>query len=105
MCMLNGKQSFNIPNVPSDHVLLCFNVLFAYVFEAVSGAKGMMQLKIDPSKHQTINALMHETFPAIKCFENEKLHVINPKLNILSRTCMLSSSTVFQLFSLTASIH
>ncbi len=80
MCMLNGKQSFNIPNVPSDHVQLRFNVLFAYVFEAVSGAKGMMQLKIDPSKHQTINALMHETFPAIKCFANKKLHVINPKL-------------------------
>ncbi len=39
----------------------------------------MMQLKIDPSKHQTIKDLMHETFPAIKCYDNEKLHVINPK--------------------------
>jgi hypothetical protein len=54
-------------------------VLFAYVFEAVSGGKGMMQLKIDSSKNQTINNLLHETFPSIKCFDNEKLRVINPK--------------------------
>jgi hypothetical protein len=80
MCMLNGKTSFPIPNVPTDHKLLRFNVLFAYVFEAVSGGKGMLNLKIDPSKQQTISNLLHETFPAIECFDNEKLHVINPKL-------------------------
>jgi hypothetical protein len=78
--MLNGKTSFDIPNVPEDHVLQRFNVLFAYVFEAVSGGKGMMQLKIDPSKNQTINNLVHETFPTLKCFDNEKLRVMNPKL-------------------------
>ena len=39
----------------------------------------MMQLKIDPSKNQTIHNLLHETFPALKSFGNEKLHVINPK--------------------------
>lgn len=80
MCMLNGKTSFPIPNVPVDHKLVCFNVLFAYVFDAVSGAKGMLNLKIDPSKQQTISNLLHETFPAIKCFENEMLHVINPNI-------------------------
>ena len=80
MCMLNGKTSFPIPNVPTDHKLLRFNVLFAYVFEAVSGGKGMLNLKIDPSKQQTISNLLHETFPAIECFDNEKLHVINPKI-------------------------
>jgi hypothetical protein len=80
MCMLNGKTSFPIPNVPEDHKLVRFNVLFAYVFDAVSGAKGMLNLKIDPSKKQTISNLLHETFPAIKCFKNEKLHVINPKI-------------------------
>ena len=78
MCMLNGKTSFPIPNVPEDHKLVRFNVLFAYVFDAVSGAKGMLNLKIDPSKKQTISNLLHETFPAIKCFKNEKRHVINP---------------------------
>ena len=79
MCMLNGKTSFPIPNVPVDHKLVRFNVLFAYVFDAVSGGKGMLNLKIDPSKQQTISNLLHETFPAIKCYDNEKLHVINPK--------------------------
>ncbi len=91
--MLNGKMSFDIPNVPADHILLCFNILFAYIFEAVSGVKGMLQLKIDPSKQQTIHNLLHETFPAIKCFDNENLHVINPGL---SPTSMLLSLTVFQ---------
>jgi len=78
--MLNGKTSFDIPNVPADHVLLRFNVLFAYVFEAVSGGKGMLQVKIDPSKNQTIYNLLHETFPTIECYDHEQLHVINPKL-------------------------
>ena len=80
MCMLNGKTSFPIPNVPADHKLLRFNVLFAHVFEAVSGGKGMLNLKIDPSKQQTISNLLNETFPAIECYDNEKLHVINPKI-------------------------
>jgi hypothetical protein len=88
MCMLNGKTSFNIPNVPQDYVLQRFNVLFAYVFDAISGGKGMMQLKIDPSKNQTIHNLLHETCPLLKCFDNKKLLVINPK-----PTSMLSSST------------
>ena len=78
--MLNGKTSFDIPNVPADHVLLRFNVLFAYVFEAVSGGKGMLQLKIDPCKNQTIYNLLQETFPTIECYDHEQLHVINPKL-------------------------
>ncbi len=38
-----------------------------------------MNLKIDPSRNQTINNLLHETFPSIKCFNNEKLRVVNPK--------------------------
>ena len=78
--MLNGKTSFPIPNVPADHKLLRFNVLFAHVFEAVSRGKGMLNLKIDPSKQQTISNLLNETFPAIECYDNEKLHVINPKI-------------------------
>ncbi len=35
MCMLNIKMLFNIPNVLADHKLLCFNLLFTYIFEAV----------------------------------------------------------------------
>jgi hypothetical protein len=80
MCLLNGKESFDIPNVPAAHKLLRFNVLFAYIFEAVAGGKGMMHLKIDPSKQQTISALLNETFPAIECFDHEKLPVVNPTL-------------------------
>jgi hypothetical protein len=75
--MLNGKTKFVIPNIPEKAVLLRFNVLFAYVYDAVSGGKGMMLLKIEPSKNQTIASIMKETFPAIKCFNNEKLHLIN----------------------------
>ncbi len=100
VCMLNGKKSFDIPNVPPDHVLIRFNILFAYVFEAVSGAKGIMQLKIDPSKHETINTLMHETFPAIMTSRS-----FTSSTPSLSPTCILSSSTVSQLFSQTVSIH
>jgi hypothetical protein len=40
--------------------------------------KGMMLLKIDPSKSQTIKNLMNETFPAIECFDNEELPIMNP---------------------------
>ena len=39
----------------------------------------MMLLKIDPSKTQTITNLLHETFPAIKCLDNEQLPIMNPK--------------------------
>jgi hypothetical protein len=77
--MLNGKTMFVIPNIPEKAVLLHFNLLFAYVYDAASGGKGMMLVKIEPSKNQTIASIMKETFPAImiKCFDNEKLHLIN----------------------------
>jgi hypothetical protein len=78
MCMLNGKISFDIPNVPADHVQA--NILFAFIYEVVSRGKGMLLIKIDPSKSQTINCLMNETFPAIECFNNEELPIINPKI-------------------------
>ena len=80
MCMLNCKKSFPIPNVPVDLKLVRFNVLFAYIFDAVSGAKGMLNYKIDPSKHQTIHNLLHETFPTIKSHDYAELYVLNPNL-------------------------
>ncbi len=40
----------------------------------------MLQLKIEQSKQQTLHNILNETFPAIKCFNNKKLHVINHKL-------------------------
>ena len=92
--MLNGKTSFDIPNVPADHVLLRFNVLFAYVFDAVSSGKGMMQLKIDPPKNQTIHNLLRETFPSLKCFDNEKLCVINPKLVAYIHALVIDSISI-----------
>ena len=39
----------------------------------------MTLLKIDPSKTHTINQLMKNTFPAIDCFDNEKLPIVTPK--------------------------
>ena len=77
--MLNGKTSFDIPNVPADYVLLRFNVLFAFIYDILSGGKGMTLLKIDPSKTHTIIKLMNNTFPAIDCFDNEKLPIVTPK--------------------------
>ena len=77
--MLNGKTSFDIPNVPADYVLLRFNVLFAFIYDILSGGKGMTLLKIDPSKTHTINQLMKNTFPAIDCFDNEKFPIVTPK--------------------------
>ena len=77
--MLNGKTSFDIPNVPADYVLLRFNVLFAFIYDTLSGGKGMTLLKIDPSKTHTIIKLMNDTFPAIDCFDNEKIPIVTPK--------------------------
>ena len=78
--MLDGKTVFEVPNVPETAVLVRFNALFAYLYDAVTNAKGMVHLRIDIARNQTIASLMNETFPEIKCFACEKLPVINPKL-------------------------
>ncbi len=46
--MLNGKKTINIQTVPAAHKLLRFNILFAYVFDAVSGGKGKLQRLVAP---------------------------------------------------------
>jgi hypothetical protein len=51
----------------------------------------MMQLQILPGKSKTIAGILHKTFPVLKCFDNEKLALISPRL---SPTSMLSSSTL-----------
>ncbi len=43
-----------VPNVPENTALVHFNVLFTYIFEAVIGGKGVVQLKIGTAKNQTI---------------------------------------------------
>ena len=53
MCMLDGQTFFVVPNVPETAILFRFNVLFAYVFDAVTSGKGMVQLKINTAKNQT----------------------------------------------------
>jgi hypothetical protein len=78
--MLDGKTVFEVPNVPETAVLVRFNALFAYLYDAVTNAKGMVNLRIDIARNQTIASVMNETFPEIKCFACEKLPVINPKL-------------------------
>lgn len=80
MCMLDGKTVFKVPNVPETAVLVRFSALFAYLYDAVTNAKGMVNLRIDIARNQTIASVMNETFPEIKCFACEKLPVINPKL-------------------------
>ena len=80
MCMLNCKTEFVIPNIPENTVLLRFNITFAFVYDAVSGGKGVMQLKVEPAKTQTISCVMREIFPAIKYLNNEKLHLLNPRI-------------------------
>jgi hypothetical protein len=48
---------FTVPNVPENTVLVCLDevdVLFAYIFDAVTGGKGVVQLKIGSAKNQTI---------------------------------------------------
>ena len=48
---------FTVPNVPENTVLVRFDVLFAYIFEAVTGGKGVVQLKIATAKNETITAI------------------------------------------------
>ncbi len=55
--MLDCKTVFTVPNVPENAVLVRFDVLFAYIFDAVTGSKGMVQLKIGTAKNQTITGL------------------------------------------------
>ncbi len=38
-----------------------------------------MQLQILQGKNQTIASVLHETFPVLKCFNNEKLALISPQ--------------------------
>jgi hypothetical protein len=80
MCMLNGKTKFHVQNVPKNTVLLRYNILFVYVFGAVTGSKCTAHLQINQGKSQTINNLVIETFPVVKCFS----------------TSMLSSCILFQ---------
>ena len=94
MCMLDGKTQFIIPNIPGKAVLLRFNVLFAYLYDAVSGGKGMMQLQVEPAKNQSIASVMHETFPTIKCFDNEKLHLLNPLIIAYIHALIIDSISI-----------
>ncbi len=40
--MLDVKTVFMDPNDPENAVLVRYNVLFAYIFDAITGAKGMI---------------------------------------------------------------
>jgi hypothetical protein len=44
--MLDGKTVFTIQNVLENAVLIRFNVLFAYIFDAVTGGISIVQLKM-----------------------------------------------------------
>jgi hypothetical protein len=54
----------------------------------------MMQLKIDPSKNQTIKNLLHETFPSLKCFNNKKLCVMNPNIVAYFHALIINCITI-----------
>ena len=38
----------------------------------------MMLLKIMQGKNQAIARVLHETFPVLKCFDDDKLELISP---------------------------
>ena len=94
--MLDGKTVFTVANVPENAVLVRFNVLFAYIFDAITGAKGMVHLKIGMAKNQTNSTLMTEIFPAItgKCFAYEKLHLLNPRIVAYIHALIINSISV-----------
>ena len=58
MCMLDGKKVFEVPNVPETAVLVSFNVLFAYLYDAVTNAKGILHIRIF-MKHVGDEWIMH----------------------------------------------
>ena len=64
--MLNGTTVFSIPNIPKDAPIVPFNVLFAYIYDAVVSGKGMFNLQITPSKNKTVALLLTEKFPPLK---------------------------------------
>ena len=64
--MLNGTTVFSIPNIPKDAPIVPFNVLFAYIYDAVVSGKGMLNLQITPSKNKTVSLLLSEKFPPLK---------------------------------------
>ena len=64
--MLNGTTVFYIPNIPKDAPIVPFNVLFAYIYDAVVSGKGMFNLQITPSKNKTVALLLTEKFPPLK---------------------------------------
>jgi hypothetical protein len=90
----NGKTRFEISNVPEEAILLRYNELFAYVYEALSRGKGMMKLQILPGKNQTIASVLHETYPVLKCFDNEKLALISPQTVAYIRALIIDSISI-----------
>ncbi len=54
MCMLDGKTVFTVPNLSENAVLVRFDVLFADIFDVVTGCKGRVQLNMGTAKNQTI---------------------------------------------------
>ena len=64
--MLNGMTVFSIQNTPKDAQIVPFNVLFAYIYDAVVSGKGMFNLQITPSKNKTVALLLTEKFPPLK---------------------------------------
>ena len=94
MAMLNSTTKFEILNVPEEAILLRFNVLYAYVHEALSHGKGLMLLKIMPGKNRTIASVLHETFLVLKCFDNKKLALISPKTVAYIHALMIDAISI-----------
>ncbi len=52
---------------------------------------------IDPSKNKTITNFMHKTFPTIKCFDNEEIPIMKPKIVVYIHALIIDSiSIVFE---------
>ncbi len=54
----------------------------------------MVQLKIHKVKNQTIANIMDQTFHAIKCLGNEKLHVLSPRLIAYIQELVIDSISI-----------
>jgi hypothetical protein len=65
----------------------------------------MLQFKIDPSRNQTINNLLHETFPSLKCFDNETLRVINTRTVAYIHALIIDSISIVFKASMNSRAH
>lgn len=61
-----GREYVHAERHDEDAPIVPFNVLFAYIYDAVVSGKGMFKLQITPSKNKTVALLLNEKFPPLR---------------------------------------